>query len=649
MAHPTTPKWLDFLLERRGRDGTWAKTAYEKPLDAMNALNSASTDTRKLDVAATGGDAAMMVAMNNGEVKFVHDIALAKAGGEFTLVGAIGLGHVATFVILSEESVMGTFTPASRRVGPAPSIDEFFQTTSDAAFKALKAGSTNSEHAGYAGRYKGGTFWCYPALWTRMPNHTMHAQDVAMAIIQQYPYDTEIVEGMEVSTVTAEQQKLEGVLQWLWMVSNESIKSHTVELTDDKEAERTCLHIQNKRRGTAPTGTTGAALTTTTGATEAIFRDAMSSMTRIQEKLLDSQLQDRERKKMTHRLTDEGRRLFQMLSASDWADYYDPTVPHFTEKLLADKDVGKALQYVQGEVERGRWSCTLSNNCLVQFFAQGYVGWDYQTTPSGLTVFMCRPLSVPKPSSQKEKEFIIRSTFGKTDLGDEGVKLFAKSDLHVPKSFDELAKQLDCMVKFLQLLNGTHNIGVQGYQTALRILHGNEQELAQLATRRPSVWSQLAFAFDTAFQRFLRQFTQIISTTGEEESPIEKGRHTLQTFMKDDIATLFIKVPYGHLPDHDETQNRERDTWRLRWRCPKTIPHFIPEVVYWKPLAHIRVATTQGCKFRGGFWLQWWEAATILFPLAEVASPQDGWGLLFLSPLPNNREMPSPLQAGTLS
>ena len=79
------------------------------------------------------------------------------------------------------------------------------------------------------------------------------------------------------------------------------------------------------------------------------------------------------------------------LVTGDWADYM-PTVPRFTEKLLADKDVGKALQYVQGEVERGRWSCTLSNNCLVQFFSQGYVGRDYQTTPSGLTIFMCRPL-----------------------------------------------------------------------------------------------------------------------------------------------------------------------------------------------------------------------------------------------------------------
>jgi hypothetical protein len=47
-------------------------------------------------VAATGGDAAMMVAMNNGEVKFAHDIALvvAKVGGEFTLLASRSLATI---------------------------------------------------------------------------------------------------------------------------------------------------------------------------------------------------------------------------------------------------------------------------------------------------------------------------------------------------------------------------------------------------------------------------------------------------------------------------------------------------------------------------------------------------------------------------
>ena len=87
MAHPTTPKWIDFLLDRRQKEGTWAKAAHEQPLDTMNSLNSAA-ETMQLEVAATGGDAAMMVAMNNGDIRFVHNIALAKTEGEFTLVGA---------------------------------------------------------------------------------------------------------------------------------------------------------------------------------------------------------------------------------------------------------------------------------------------------------------------------------------------------------------------------------------------------------------------------------------------------------------------------------------------------------------------------------------------------------------------------------
>lgn len=171
-------------------------------------------------------------------------------------------------------------------------------------------------------------------------------------------------------------------------------------------------------------------------------------------------------------------------------------------------------------------------------------------TPLGLSIFMCCPISVPKPTcQQKEKEFVIRLTFGKLDLGDEGIKLFAKSDLHIPKSFDKLVKQLDCLIKLLKLLNGTNNIGQQGYQTAQTFLHKNKQEQAQLATQRASIGVQLAFAFDAALQQFLQRFTQVITDTGNEESAIEKGRHTLQTFMRDNLATLFLQVPYGHLPD----------------------------------------------------------------------------------------------------
>lgn len=59
----------------------------------------------------------------------------------------------------------------------------------------------------------------------------------------------------------------------------------------------------------------------------------------------------------------------------DWVDYA-LKLPWFTEKLLADKDVRKTLQYVQGEVERNRWSCVVNNNCLIQFFSQGYIGQD---------------------------------------------------------------------------------------------------------------------------------------------------------------------------------------------------------------------------------------------------------------------------------
>jgi hypothetical protein len=214
--------------------------------------------------------------------------ALAKTGEEFTLVGATGMGQVTTFVMLGDAAWAGTYEAPSRRAGgPPPTVEEIFQTTSAEAFKALKAG-TGADTSELTDGHKGGTFWCHPALWTLMPNRLMCAHDVATHIIQHCPYATDNVEGMEVSNITPEQSKLGRLLQWLSRVANEHIKGGTTELPDDEEVERTCGYILNKLRSPGPPSTTTNTATNTTGATEAIFRDAMSSMTRIQEKLLES-------------------------------------------------------------------------------------------------------------------------------------------------------------------------------------------------------------------------------------------------------------------------------------------------------------------------------------------------------------------------
>lgn len=65
--------------------------------------------------------------------------------------------------------------------------------------------------------------------------------------------------------------------------------------------------------------------------------------------------------------------------------------------MLSNKDPVRALDYVQGQIKRMDLPCTLNNSgCLVQFFPRGYCSREFQVTPSGITLFMCHPKTVPK-------------------------------------------------------------------------------------------------------------------------------------------------------------------------------------------------------------------------------------------------------------
>ena len=172
MASTTNPKCGDYLRERIQKEGSWAKAKVEKQLNNLDATNETTTEMMKLEVAAAGGDPVMLVATKEGEVKFVHNITLAKTQEDFVLVGVTGMGHLATFLAIADDSIKGTFSPPNRRVGQVPGVEDIFGATSLATFKALRA--SNGEGGELTAGYKGGVFWSHPALWNIMPNRTIY-------------------------------------------------------------------------------------------------------------------------------------------------------------------------------------------------------------------------------------------------------------------------------------------------------------------------------------------------------------------------------------------------------------------------------------------------------------------------------------------
>jgi len=554
---PSTLKWFDYLVGRTSSDGTWPKSVWHEPLSALDA-NVGKFEEFVFEVAVARDDGAILVAEPEGKVRFVHNLRVVKdSGKDHLVIGVSGLGHTPTPVVIDSDAVKGELGPRTRLATKAPSLDDLVRAKSAGEFKSVKAGEDGEV---LAERYQEavGIFWIHPKLWKWMPTTPIPGEDLAWTLLQNFGMDSvkegEGDDGVIGYAPSEEQKELKNFLTWLWMVANRVVKSSTKEFNGSPTVDQAFFEMGMKLKA-PPEGTsasnpvqinTGEA--PTVPANDAALRDALRAMATVQEEVLKNQVRDRERKKMTHRYTDENKELFRLLAAKNWQDL-DSEVTRFTERLLSDKDPARALEYVQGEVERMELPCVLNTGCLVQFFSQGYVSRDFRVTPSGITLFMCRPKTVPKALPQKEREFLIRSAFGGEDLGDEGVKMFAKTDLYIPKTSDELQKQLETLLGLLKLLNGEENIAIQGYQLGLGQIIKHQTSLAMIeAQENKGMWAKLAFMMDTTFQSFLRNFLDVIAVTPTGESAIEAGREQLQWEMSNDIASIFALVKFGHLP-----------------------------------------------------------------------------------------------------
>jgi MarR-like DNA-binding transcriptional regulator SgrR of sgrS sRNA len=76
----------------------------------------------------------------------------------------------------------------------------------------------------------------------------------------------------------------------------------------------------------------------------------------------------------------EGKRLFDLLSASDWEDS-DPKMNTFVKGLVFDKDSNRASGIMLTRMKK--WSGEISNKGLLNFFAGGFAAKETQECPGG--------------------------------------------------------------------------------------------------------------------------------------------------------------------------------------------------------------------------------------------------------------------------
>ena len=252
----------------------------------------------------------------------------------------------------------------------------------------------------------------------------------------------------------------------------------------------------------------------------AMVRETLTSFTHLQEKLVSKEEREVERKKLTSVMTKEVGSLFRLLSAADWDDH-DPEINPLMEQLLGDKDAAKALNLLRGEIERTKMRCSVSKSCLVQFLAEGFIVPTFQAAPSGICLFMFSPIRKAghrKPRSNKETQDVIRSTFGKSTIDDETIKLYAKTNLHLPKEFDDLRRQLDYMIRFLDMLTGRGSIASGGYREALHLMDHLSEELIETESHVSMFWVRLGFAFRPGLPRFRQRVGSNLRKDERKES-----------------------------------------------------------------------------------------------------------------------------------
>jgi hypothetical protein len=340
-----------------------------------------------LEIARSDGINFIALPDSKGYVKFVHQSFTfsSRPGAKPSAVGLYGSRATSPFRLISSTgSVMPMTIPSTRKKGTVrtiPGIDAFMGVTDTQEFKALSGGSDDPD-VSELGKWPV-TFWLHPYLY-RAVNGVDRIEAAAMgcAVIRTAE---ELIAGEEGDGEASEPQHFYKLLVFLWAVD----KGYTspVPLSDLPNSVRLddcCQEVVNRLSAPpAPAPAAAAAVPAgaaqTSGDDDEIKKALLLNLTTMTESTLAAQERDERKKSMRSRLSPEAESLFTLLCARDWRDS-KPSLPSFTEKLLADKDLNKALGILRAFT--ANWKGAVSEKGFAKFLATGYVAPD---SPSNST------------------------------------------------------------------------------------------------------------------------------------------------------------------------------------------------------------------------------------------------------------------------
>ena len=554
--------WIRWYVDQASKPGEF-KDLDRKVLSYYdNVAKSYLSDPSRFvtEVATSGGTNFVVVAASGNNVKILHQCFSFSAvpGGELEVYGIWGSRSSSPFKKINIRAAVHPLSvssvttrggkAASAKADPTiPSIEQFLGVDNTSDFASLMGGAEDTPVA--ALEKEPSSFWLHPFIYRSIKGTAGgRAAELGLDLISA------------LREVDADEKSKEGAseghraLVFLWAVEKGYASQVTLgDLPDLQALDEKCQGILDKLRPGSPTGSgspagggDGSAGAGSGAGTEGgvdLNKALMRNLTALTEQTLKTTEREEKKKSMKSLLSPEAEKLFTVLCATDWRDK-EPETSEFLDKLLADKNMTKALGIIRSA--SANWKGAVSEKGFAKFLTTGYAAPDIDDRPGGFSVFMFRPLSHRRPRSEKETQSSIRSMFGDGKLSDEMVKYFAKDDFFLPSDLYELEDMVRTCIEGLELLTCEDGIAVEGYRYGLEIIRRQQRNLLGWASQDKLLPVKLAYLFDKTFQNFLSELVEFV----EDKNPIQSARRRgLGTFMRDGINIALGGYKYGSLPN----------------------------------------------------------------------------------------------------
>lgn len=563
--------WLEYLdVQSTDPSSNLSKWQTKHP-DTIHGCCTMSIADLKLLLSVNGeGTVLLYPPDGNRNIRILHHFFVMPAeepdgSQKLHLIAINGARAISDFASVPDDAIRGK-TIKKIRPMKIPSMALFMCCENEESFGDLRGQDTDPEAAVYLKGWHNA--YILPTAFLRLSGQmSFSASEFAMNIITELAEATQERTANDVNETAQVAVDHHRFLVWLWAIELGLFTHEALnEVPDSEDIETRCREIrayldrkgphddlmQAQRvqlppfpvdhRGSPPPGHPPAF-----GANDALMRDVLHSLAKVQEQNAKRDTKEQSGKMMTHRLTKEDADLYCYLSAQDF-DERHPKINRFTEGFLSDKDPTKALNLFRGVINRENWDCVPSKNCLIQFFAQGFIGHDFECMPSGLTLFMFWPAGKIHSRSKEETKMGIRHLFGSDPIDEDTVKMFSQSDLYIPSSLDELIRQIECMIRLLDLITGDHSIATAGYREALYQLRLHGKKLVALS-KRSSLWVRIGFFIDQVFQSFVTELANIIRENESSRQVMRAARDILDGSMEKDIRSLLDSCRFGVVPN----------------------------------------------------------------------------------------------------